>query len=82
MQSTRPTPAIIKSMHPSKATYQEDTVGSDLGGKPYLLGLEAKTASPIGTGGPGDAHDRRLLPVLPATHALHEPHHVRLLPPP
>lgn len=48
----------------------------------YLLGLEAEAARPVGAGGPGDADDRRLLPVLPAPHALHEPHHVGLLPPP
>jgi hypothetical protein len=47
-----------------------------------LLGLEAEAAGLVGAGGPGEADDRRLLPVLPAAHALHEAHYIGLLPPP
>ena len=48
----------------------------------YLLGLESEAAGLVGAGGPGEADDRRLLPVLPAADALHEAHHIGLLPPP
>jgi hypothetical protein len=50
--------------------------------KIYLLGLEAEAAGLVGARGPCEANDGRLLPVLPAAYALHEPHHVGLLPPP
>ena len=52
------------------------------GGEIYLLDLVAEAVDLVGAGGPGEADDGRLLPVLPAAHALHEVHHVRLLPPP
>jgi hypothetical protein len=48
----------------------------------YLLGLVAEAARLVRTSGPCEADDGRLLPVLPAAHALHEPHHIGLLPPP
>jgi hypothetical protein len=50
--------------------------------KIYLLGLEAEAAGLVGAGGPCEADDGRLLPVLPTAHALNEPHHVGLLPSP
>jgi hypothetical protein len=43
----------------------------------YLLSLVAEAAGLVGAGGPCEADDGRLLPVLPAPDALHEPHHVQ-----
>ena len=78
-QKTRPTYARRHLYHHPASARAKRTKGR---AGIYLLGLEAEAAGLVRAGGPGEADDRRLLPVLPAADALHEAHHIGLLPPP